>query len=195
MIRLVGFFKYIMRCMGFGELWLKWIEATVFKISMSVLVNGSPTNEFRMERGLFQSDPLSPFLFVLVVEGLRGLVARASEVQDFKGLNVKGKGIIDILLYADNTLLIGEGGWKHVWDFKMVLRGFELVSGLGDNYLKSWLISFNLNTNFLRATASFLTYRIKDKAFTFLGILIGANPRRISFWQPLVSSVAAHLAT
>ncbi|XP_058741125.1 uncharacterized protein LOC131613475 [Vicia villosa] len=118
--------------MGFGKRWMKWIEAMVFKSSICVLVNGSPTKEFLEERGLSQGAPLSPFLFVLVAEGLRGLVSRASQVQDFKGLNVKGKCYVDILQYADDTLLIGEGGWKHVWSMKFVLIGFELVSGLGD---------------------------------------------------------------
>ncbi|GKD96227.1 hypothetical protein Tco_1380124, partial [Tanacetum coccineum] len=38
--------------MGFGEKWCKWIEACQTSASISVLVNGSPTDEFKMERGL-----------------------------------------------------------------------------------------------------------------------------------------------
>lgn len=39
-----------------------------------MLVNGSPTREFDLQRGLKQEDLLAPFLFLVVAEGLSGLV-------------------------------------------------------------------------------------------------------------------------
>lgn len=55
---------------GFGSKWGRWMEACVFNSSMSILVNGSPSRDFKVERGLRQGDPQSPFLFTLVTEGL-----------------------------------------------------------------------------------------------------------------------------
>lgn len=46
----------------------------------TVLVNGSPSFLFKASRGLRQGDPLSPFLFTIVVEPLRGLVNKVTEL-------------------------------------------------------------------------------------------------------------------
>lgn len=115
---------------------------------MSVLVNGSPTNEFMVEKWLHQGDPLSPFLFVIVVECLSLLVKKAVESGDFMGCDVKGKCFVDVLQFADDTLLMGDGIWNYLRAIKVVLRAFELVSGLRINFNKSKLIGVNINPHF-----------------------------------------------
>lgn len=70
---------------GFGGKWLSWIKECLTSSRISVLVNGSPTDEFSPQRGLSRGDPLSPFLFNLVVEGLNLLLSRAKQLGLIKG--------------------------------------------------------------------------------------------------------------
>ncbi|CAI8600798.1 unnamed protein product [Vicia faba] len=115
--------------MGFGEVWRKWMDLLIFQSKMSVLVNGSPTKEFVVEKGLRQGDPLSHFLFVLVAEGLTGLVRKPMEIGEYCGFEVNERCIVDILQFAYDTLLVGEGSWKHIWDLKSVGEFLNLFRG------------------------------------------------------------------
>jgi hypothetical protein len=47
-----SFLECMMIKMGFQEGWLKWMRACIFQSSMSILVNGSPTADFKVGRGL-----------------------------------------------------------------------------------------------------------------------------------------------
>ncbi|XP_058725808.1 uncharacterized mitochondrial protein AtMg01250-like [Vicia villosa] len=152
-----NFLRYMMRRMGLGNVWMNWMKALIFSRKMSVLTNGSPSKEFVVERGLHQGDPISPFIFVIVVEGLNLLIKKAVENGDFAGCNVNSRCVVDILQFADDTLLTGDGSWKHLWAIKAVLRGFELVSGLSINFQKSKLIGLNINPQFLNMATSFVS--------------------------------------
>lgn len=96
-----------------------------------MLINGSPTKEFSIQKGLKQGDPLAPFLYLLVVEGLSGLMRNAVTTRLFKGIKIENDGPeVSILQYADDTLLKGESSWENLWIIKSVLRCFELVLSL-----------------------------------------------------------------
>ena len=59
-----GYLDDIMGKMMFPTLWRKWTKECISTTTTSVLVNGSPTDEFSLEKELRQGDPLSLFLFL-----------------------------------------------------------------------------------------------------------------------------------
>ncbi|GJS55037.1 hypothetical protein Tco_0628399 [Tanacetum coccineum] len=54
----------------------------------SILINGSPTSKSSLKRGLSQGDPLSPFLFIIVMEGLYMALNDGLATNMFHGVKV-----------------------------------------------------------------------------------------------------------
>ncbi|MCH80186.1 LINE-1 reverse transcriptase like, partial [Trifolium medium] len=190
-----NFLDYMLGRMGFVEVWWRWIRACVFQSFMSVLVNGSPTEDFVVGKGLRQGDPLSPFLFLIVAEGLTGLMCKAVDNGFFQGYKVCNDILFHTLQFADDTIIVGEGNWDNLWSIKIVLRSFELVTGLKVNFFKSKLYGVNLDDNFLRASSDFLHCGVDSIPFRFLGIPVGANPRRKATWLPIIDKMKKRLSS
>ncbi|GAU34505.1 hypothetical protein TSUD_388170 [Trifolium subterraneum] len=129
----------------------KWIKECVGTATASVLVNGSPTDEFPLERGLRQGDPLSPFLFLLVAEGLHVLMEAMEAHNLFTGYRVGTSAPISLshLQFADDTLLMGTKSWVNVRALWAVLVLFETMSGLKVNFNKSMLVGVNIPHSWL----------------------------------------------
>ena len=79
--------------MGFDSRWIMWIQGCLESATVSVLVNGSPTEEFKPSRELRQGNPLAPFLFIVVAEGLAGLVRQAVKANLLAGLKIGRKEV------------------------------------------------------------------------------------------------------
>jgi hypothetical protein len=82
-----SFLKAVLMAFGFHHDWVKWIGNVVSTTFFSILVNGSPSATFQASRGLRQGDPLSPFLFILVAEGLGKTLKTQQSGGDLRGLD------------------------------------------------------------------------------------------------------------
>lgn len=82
------FLIYMIQKLGFDEKSITWIWGCLTSSMVSMLMNGSPTKEFALEMGLRQGDPLTPFLFTLVVEGLSGMMRKVIAENLYQGFLV-----------------------------------------------------------------------------------------------------------
>lgn len=71
---------------------------------------------------------------------------------------------------------------------KAILRCFELASGLKVNFQKTSLIGLNVDVEFNKLVADFLNCKTGSVPFRYLGLSIGANPRSLETWQPIIGA-------
>lgn len=153
---------------NFDAKWIGWIMEYVSTAYATILVNGSPSGEFKFERGLRQGDPSSPFLYLLIAEGLSILVARAVTMGKFEVAELGAdKVVVSHLQYADDTIFIGRAKASNaitIW----ILKNFELLSGLKVNFQKCYLLGINIESQRLEAMTRFLNCAVGSFSFFFL---------------------------
>ncbi|XP_024636586.1 uncharacterized protein [Medicago truncatula] len=182
--------------MNFPTLWRKWMAECMATATASVLVNGCPTEEFTMERGLRQGDPLSPFLFLLAAEGFHILMVSLIQAGLFNGYRVGRENTMCLshLQFADDTLIIGEKIWLNVRSMRAVLLLFEQVSELKVNFHKSLITGVNVTDSWLYEASLILNFRVGTLPFVYLGLPIGRDPRKLEFWRPLLDIIRTRLS-
>ena len=100
------YLQKLMETMGFCTRWIELIMECVRTVSYFILVNGEPKGLINPTRGIRQGDPLSPFLFLLCSEGLRGLISKAARAKEINGFSICKRGPkLTHLFFADDSLL------------------------------------------------------------------------------------------
>ena len=99
---------------------------------------------FPRRRRLRQDNPLSPLLFISVMEALSRLIIEANGVGFLEGIHINSSRLEDVLithlLFVDDTLIFGKPEEGHQGNLRCMLVLFEVILGFKINLSKSLFI-------------------------------------------------------
>lgn len=185
--------------MGFCGKWINWIILCANTIVYNFCLNESYVGPIFPRHGLRQGDPLSPYLFLLCVEGFSNVLDQASLSGSINGCKISPLApIITHLLFGDDSFLFFKENMAEVATVKGLLNNYEKWSGQSVNYKKLGVFfSANVgrdkqmelcevlgvhnsitNSNYLGLPS--LVGRLKKRVF---GFLKERASKRIQGWQ------------
>ncbi|GJX53515.1 RNA-directed DNA polymerase, eukaryota, reverse transcriptase zinc-binding domain protein, partial [Tanacetum coccineum] len=188
------FLDDVLKKFGFGDRWCHWIQSCLSSSRGSILVNGSPTSEFQFHKGLKQGDPLSPFLFILVMESLHLSFQKVVNAGLFKGVVLDNSLQNSHLFYADDIVFVGKWCDSNINTIVHVLDCFFRASGLRINMHKSMIMGVAVENTKVTLAATNIGCMILKAPFNYLGVKVGGRTSRISFWDESTNKLLSRLS-
>ena len=147
-----------------------------------MLVNDSSIGFFSISRGLRQGDPLSPLLFLIVMEALGRLISTRGLLLGFSmeiGID------ISYLLSADDTLIFCEVDPNQLLNPWGLFLCFEFVLGLKTNLAKSELVLVG-NVDNVSELAGIFGCGVAFWPLKYLGLPLVASHKTKQIWMVLL---------
>ena len=94
-----SFLLRVLNKIGFGQNFINWVKIILCNQEACVLNSGTTTNYFKLESGARQGDPISPYLFIIVLEILFISIKSNSSI---KGIDICDN-IFLYTAYADDS--------------------------------------------------------------------------------------------
>ena len=144
-----------------------------------------------------QGDPLSPLLFLVMMEVFSKMIKRvegAGLLRGFKADGRRGGGIcVSHLLFVDDTILFCDANEEQILHVRMLLLCFQAVTGLKVNTLKSEMVPIGEVPN-VHVLAEILGCRIGSLPMAYFGMPLGASHKSLTIWNPILEKIEWKLA-
>eukprot|EP00253_Pinus_taeda_P016400 PITA_16400 len=174
---------------GFNQPWIKWVLELIKSTSYSILVNGTPSMPFRPSRGIRQGDPLSPFLFVILMEGLSRFITKKKDEGQIRGLQpIRSCPATTHQQFVDDTMLHGTPTIKEATAYKNILHLFSKASGMEINFSKSTIFFFNTHIAVQSHLSRLLGFRIGSLPSRYLGAPLTLKPWQKVHWEKILAN-------
>jgi hypothetical protein len=177
---------------GFPERWTWWVKHLLETSRAQILLNGQLGKKFKIEKGVHQGDPLSPYLYIVVADVLQQMIRRA----DREGLllhPIENGAPLHVLQYADDTLLILHGTPQQATLAKALLDAIAMFTGLHINYQKSTFVPLHTSEDVFMLIANTLGCNISSLPCTYLGLPLSMHKISRLNIQPVIQRIGNRL--
>jgi hypothetical protein len=190
------FLRLVLIQMGMNLSTMNWIMGCFQNASFAVLINGSPSYFFKASRGLRHGCPLSPFLFLVIVEALSRMMKEVISNDKLKGIKVSESETITHLLFVDDVLCSVLCSLKNMSTLKRILDLYCRATGMLINLEKSCTL---INKCSDAEENSFLNVLLAQKKFLedgvkYLGFLLKPDQYRKAHWDWLIRKVESRIS-
>ncbi|GJW98174.1 RNA-directed DNA polymerase, eukaryota, reverse transcriptase zinc-binding domain protein [Tanacetum coccineum] len=202
------FLEDVFKEVGFHQVMINWIMICISTASFSICINGEVCGYFKGGRGLRQGDPMSPYLFSLVMEVLNMIMIKNIKDDSRFKYHYGCKELeLTHLCFADDLLMLCNGDVDSLKVMKKSLEEFSKVSGLFPNHSKSTIFFGSMLENKKQELLEIMPFKCEKLPMKYLGVpllskrlgvndckcLIESVERRIKCWRNRVLSYAGRI--
>lgn len=154
----------------------------VRNLRYSIFLKDLQRVDIQASKGLRQEDPLSLFLFSLVVDVLSWLILKGVEGNIIESFRIGANEVaLSHLQFADDTMLFYSVKEESFFIFNHIVGFFEDMSGLKINRNKCQILGINNNLVKLRNCAEVFGCEVGLLPSYYLRLPLGGNPRATMF--------------
>ncbi|KAL0295720.1 UNVERIFIED_CONTAM: hypothetical protein Sangu_3187900 [Sesamum angustifolium] len=184
--------KYLL---GAPSRFIVWVEQCITTASFSISLNGATHGFFTSTRGLRQGDPMSPYLFVLVMESLHLLIKSTTQNDTNFQFHWRCKelGIVN-LCFADDLLLFCKADIHSATVLHGILQEFQRLAGLHANAQKSQILFSKAALQVQHQIQSIFGFPQGTFPVRYLGVPLITSKLSRADCAPLILKIEARIA-
>eukprot|EP00253_Pinus_taeda_P028493 PITA_28493 len=177
--------------LGFPPALINWIMGCISSVSFAILINGSASPIFNIDRGIRQGCPLSPLLFLLVMEGLSRLITTEKRRGGLQGLKIMEHFYLTHLLFVDDILIFLNGSVRDTISLNEILILFCKAMGMEINREKSTISLFECTLQESHLATQNFPFQATDlmEGLKYLGFRLKPDGYKIANWTWLITKV------
>lgn len=187
-----AFLLEILEHLGFGPRWRNLVSNLLRTSTTRVMLNGQPGGLIQHRRGLRQGDPLSPMLFILVMDVLTALIAKAEQQGLLKPLMQRSVGH-RVSIYEDDVVLFTSPDDRDIDLIVAILDKFGEATGLRANLAKSSMIPIRCSELQVQEISQTASYVITLFPSRYLGLPLSIRKLTRADLQHLIDKIADKL--